>query len=872
MQRARRRTPREFNHTVQFYDQEDFLVESLVTYVGTGLKQGEGAVIIAGADRRRAVERRLAELDAGFSAKKARGQYLALDAAETLSRFFDGSAVDEGRFREVVGTIIERHATRWPGLRAFGDMVSILWSAGHGEAALQLEEFWNRLGEQHRFSLLCAYPIAAFRDVAHTPLIAQICEEHSRVIPAESLPGAAELDDERQRAVVLLQQKAAALEAELAERKRLEAELRRSREELLSFVESAPMGMHWVDGSGTILWANAAELEMLGYSRDEYIGRSITEFHADATVINDVMERLLRGEKLSAIEARLRCKDGSIKVVLIDSSGLWEDGKFLHTQCFTRDVTEILRDEANSRHLAAIIESSDDAIVSKNLNGIVTSWNAGAQRIFGYSADEMVGRSILTLIPRERHSEEQQIISRIAAGLPIEHFETVRQRKDGRLVDISLTVSPIKDKRGRIVGASKIARDITEKKRAEREIELARDQALAASRAKDDFLATLSHELRTPLNPVLLVATEAATNPQLPPEVRSDFELIARNVGLEAKLIDDLLDLTRIARGKVVLDTRVEDIRQILREAIITVSTDLRQKRILFDAVLGNEPRFVLADPVRLLQVFWNVLKNAVKFTPDEGRVGVVLTDGADGDTLIVTISDTGIGLTSDEMARLFTAFVQGEHASGGRSQRYGGLGLGLAISRTLVELHGGRIRASSAGRDRGATFTVELPRVRHPRAVPVQGCSTSEASSRANPAEHGVNGAAPSADQEAPPRPCRILLVEDHDSTRNTLKQLLSRRSCDVVVAATVAEARALANGVDFVISDIGLPDGNGFDLMCELRDTHGLKGLALTGYGMEEDIMISRRSGFVGHLTKPINVRALDEALAAHVRLHRG
>lgn len=261
--------------------------------------------------------------------------------------------------------------------------------------------------------------------------------------------------------------------------------------------------------------------------------------------------------------------------------------------------------------------------------------------------------------------------------------------------------------------------DVSDRKLAEQAVAEARDRAVAASRAKDHFLAALSHELRTPLTPVLLLATEESRNPRLAPEVRADFEMIAKNVALEARLIDDLLDLTRITRGKLVLDRRSADAHEILQDALTTVQTDFADKHIDLQVRMGAPRHRLHADTVRLQQVFWNLLKNAAKFTPPGGRVSVE-TSVLGHSRLMVRISDTGIGLTSAELDRIFEAFTQGEHADTSAGHQFGGLGLGLAISQRLVQLHAGTIHASSPGRGHGATFEIELPlELDHPAPGP---------------------------------------------------------------------------------------------------------------------------------------------------------
>lgn len=391
----------------------------------------------------------------------------------------------------------------------------------------------------------------------------------------------------------------------------------------------------------------------------------------------------------------------------------------------------------------------------------------------------------------------------------------------------------------------------------ERMVELSRahQEVLTASRAKDDFLAALSHELRTPLNPVLLLASEAAEDPKLPAEVRAQFITIRNGVELEARLIDDLLDLTRITHGKLLLHLDWVDVHALLKEAIATVRSELDQKRITLTMELAAEQQTVKGDAVRLQQVFWNVLKNAAKFTPEGGTVTVGTRRQAETGEVIIAVTDSGIGMTSDELARVFEAFSQGEHIGAGGPHRFGGLGLGLAISRKLVESHAGSIQARSEGRNRGSTFLITMPLVLKREGL--------------EPLPEG-NTSPPRASGNAPGRTFQILLVEDHEPTRTALTHLLTRRRYEVKAAASVAEARAWAEKQAFhmLISDIGLPDGNGFELMKELRAGNAaLQGIALTGYGMEEDVARSQNAGFASHLIKPVRVQALEAALASIV-----
>jgi PAS domain S-box-containing protein len=357
-------------------------------------------------------------------------------------------------------------------------------------------------------------------------------------------------------------------------------------------------------------------------------------------------------------------------------------------------------------HFKALVDSSDDAIISKDLNGIIRTWNKGAEKIFGYTADEVIGKPVTILFAPDNLDEEPSILARIRVGERIDHYETIRRRKNGELIDISLTVSPIKNDAGKIIGASKIARDITAKKRGDAELRRMHKELENANRAKDRFLAMLSHELRTPLNPVLLLASDAATDPSLSPETRFAFESILQNVETEARLIDDLLDLTRITAGKLKLERTKLKVNQALMNSIAMVKSQAQQKEIVVEEKLGNPESVVWGDGVRLQQVYSNILKNAIKFTPPKGRVAV--RAGATDGEYVVSVSDTGMGMTMHELAVVFEPFRQGEHSE--NQHQYGGLGLGLAISKQFIEFHQGTIDATSEGRGRGSTFTIRLP------------------------------------------------------------------------------------------------------------------------------------------------------------------
>lgn len=386
----------------------------------------------------------------------------------------------------------------------------------------------------------------------------------------------------------------------------------------------------------------------------------------------------------------------------------------------------------------------------------------------------------------------------------------------------------------------------------------ARSQAESANQAKDHFMATLSHELRTPLTPVLAVLSrfEAHAREPLPATVRDALAMIRRNVELEARLIDDLLDLTRISQGKLELRRAPTDLRQVLDLAIeASAKPGTPGPRVVTE--LGRGDLRVWADAPRLAQVFWNVINNARKFTPPEGMVRVRARK--QGDEIAVEVADTGIGIDPALLPQIFDAFQQGQRTI---TRKFGGLGLGLAISERIVRLHGGRITAASEGRGRGATFTIHLPEGRPPATMET---------------------AVPEIPVPEPPaaatrdRPLHVLLVEDHQDTAAAMAELLRATGRKVTVAASVAEGLAAVeaslggrrdNGtIDVVLSDIGLPDGSGHDLMSELSRRFGLPGIALTGYGMDEDVERSRDAGFACHLTKPVSLEQLEAAIVQAV-----
>jgi len=473
---------------------------------------------------------------------------------------------------------------------------------------------------------------------------------------------------------------------------------------LAAIVESSDDAIisHALDGS-IETWNGAAE-RMFGYASREIIGRSINQLvpAERRTSERDLVHRLREGETISHLETTAVRKGGDLIPVSLSISPIRAlDGDVIGIARIVRDLTAQQRAERDVLRLAAIVDSSEDAIISKDLNGIVQTWNQAAERMFGYTAEEMIGRSITTIIPKERLGEEDTVLSRIRAGLPVVHFETVRQRKDGSPVEISLSVSPIRTAAGVVIGASKIARDVTVQR------QLAR-RADDANRVKDEFLATLSHELRTPLNAVLGYTRMLRAGNLGADKQERAIDVIERNAALLHQLVSDVLDVSGIVTGKMRVIPVTCDLSEIVRAACDSVRPTSETKGVPITVRAPAEPMTVRCDTDRMQQVFWNLLANAVKFTPHGGHVDVSVS--GDDQTVRATVADTGIGIRAESLPHVFQRFWQGDSVN---SRHTGGLGLGLALARHFVELHGGTIAATSEGPGKGAAFTVVLPRQR---------------------------------------------------------------------------------------------------------------------------------------------------------------
>jgi PAS domain S-box-containing protein len=521
---------------------------------------------------------------------------------------------------------------------------------------------------------------------------------------------------------------------QFVERKIAEDELRRSEEELAEFFENATVGLHWVGPDGKILRANRTELDMLGYAREEYVGRSIADFHVDQDVIGDILARLRAGEKLAEHPARLRCKDGSIKDVLIDSSVMWNDGRFIHTRCFTRDITERRRAE----------------------------------------------------------------IALAAARSQLEH-----------------------------------------------ELRIRVDQLAEADRRKDEFLATLAHELRNPLAP-LRNSLEILKMPRVDATmIQQTRGMMERQVHHLVRLVDDLLDVSRVMRGKIELRKEPLQLATVVARAVETVQPLVEMQRHRLELSLPNESLLVDADPVRLAQVIGNLLTNSVKYTEAGGHIWIAAA--RDRDEVVLQVRDDGIGIAPDMLPHVFELFVQADHTS---TKAQGGLGVGLTLAKNLTQMHGGSIEAHSAGLGKGCELIVRLPLMQ-----PRNGCMDR------------VDAEQP---YEAPASGHRLLVVDDNQDAARSLAMLLRLRGHEVRIAHDGAAALEIAPSYlpKVVFLDIGMPGMDGYEVARRLREHRGLESVvlaALTGWGQQEDRRRTTEAGFDYHLVKPADAKTLDDLLDA-------
>jgi PAS domain S-box-containing protein len=648
-------------------------------------------------------------------------------------------------------------------------------------------------------------------------------------------------DDEKLLRTVALQNPTAILQA----RQQAEDALRNQSEWLRNTLASIGDAVISTDSEGRVTFMNGLAEKLTGWPQAEVVGRPLSE------VFNVVNERTRRPVENPALRA---LREGTIvglanHTVLIARDGTErpidesaapvrdESAAILGAVLVFCDVTKREWADNSRTLLAAIVEASDDAIISKTLDGVVRSWNRGAERLFGYTADEAVGRPINLIIPPERQDEERSILERLRRGERVEHFETVRVAKDGRRIDISLTVSPLVDEDGQVTGASKIARDITEQKQSEMMLR-------AADRRKDEFLALLAHELRNPLAPLrhgLQVLRLAGGDAGIVTDVRT---MMDRQLEHMVRLIDDLLDISRIGQNKIELKRARVPLAAVINSAVETARPVIEAEGHDLKISLPSEPLFLDADLTRLAQVFSNLLSNSAKYTRPGGKIW--LTVERKGEDAIVAVRDNGIGIPTDALQRVFEMFCQIDRSI---ERATGGLGIGLALVKGLVEMHGGTVVADSDGLGRGSTFTVRLPTL---ATIP-------------EPASAALA-------LDVPPivgNGRRILVADDNRDSAVTLAKLLQLLSNDVRTVHDGVEAVEQAEKFrpEVILMDVGMPGLNGYDATRRIREQPWGRTaiiIALTGWGQEGDRIQSREAGCDGHLVKPVSLAELETILA--------
>jgi len=694
------------------------------------------------------------------------------------------------------------------------------------------------------------------------------------------------------------------IKRDITERKRAEEALQRSEAELSDFLDNATIGLHWIGPDGMILRVNQAELDMLGYSREEYVDHNITEFHVDQEAIEDILAQLKAGDVLQDYETRLRCKDGTIKHVRINSSVYREDGRFIHTRCFTRDFTERKRTESRlalQYSVTQTLSQSRDFIESAGriLRASCDSldWEVGALWRVDRAANVL--RLVEICHASEMRTPEFDKLTRAVTfvkgiGLPGRIWASGEPAWiDNLVADTNFPRGPVAAREG-LRGAFgfpfKVGDDVlgvveffspevrkpddelltlvagiggqigqfTERKRAEERLaelldseRAARGEAERANRLKDEFLATLSHELRTPLNAVIGWARMLRSGRLDQESATHALEVIERNAWAQKQIIEDILDVSRVITGKLQLNLTPVDLITIVDAALDAVRPAMEAKEIKIETFIDSNLRLISGDPDRLQQVIWNVLSNAAKFTPPGGKVEIAV--GQNNTHVEVKVKDSGPGIDPAFLPHVFERFRQ---ADGSTTRTHGGLGLGLAIVRHLVELHGGTIAVENRNDGAGAVFTLRLPL---PSGELRAESLTSAIFKETQPEPPGLQG-------------LRVLIVDDETDALDLISMELAQHGASVTGVTSAEEAlQSLAqNNFDVLISDIGMPQMDGYALMRQIRKQEGvtqkpLPAVALTAYARVQDRMRAILSGYSTHVAKPVEANELVTVVAS-------
>jgi len=586
-------------------------------------------------------------------------------------------------------------------------------------------------------------------------------------------------------------------------------------------------------------WNRAAE-RIFGYLADEVVGKSITLLIPPDRLAEEqeILTRIKRGERIEHYEAVRVTKDGRrIPVSLTVSPIKNARGEIVGASKIARDISERKEAERIRAHFAAIVESADDAIISKSLDGVIQSWNMGAERIFGYRPEEAIGRPITMLIPPERQAEEPEILARVRNGERLMHYETVRVTKDGRRIPISLTISPIKNVSGEIIGASKIARDISER--------IGIENALReAERRKDEFLAMLAHELRNPLTPIRTGLDIIQKNLGDPKRRQWALEVIDRQLMQLGRVIDDLLDLARIVNGNIALKKDVVSLNALVSSAVEASRALIHSRRHELRVDLPTPDVSLYVDPVRMTQALTNLLMNAAKYTSPGGTIAVEgrVKDGS----AYIRVSDTGRGIDAALLPKVFDPFVQGKT---NYARTDGGLGIGLSIVRRIVEMHDGSVSAFSRGPNTGSEFSIKLP-------VPTDVVGNVFAAEERR--DHGARR--------------RVLIVDDNHDVADVIAAYLMVSGYDVAqhYSGVGVTEKAFEFRPDAIVLDLGLPGRDGFEVAEELRRHANFQQvpiIAISGYSQPKDIERSRAAGINFHMTKPVDSELLVKLIDANL-----
>jgi PAS domain S-box-containing protein len=619
-------------------------------------------------------------------------------------------------------------------------------------------------------------------------------------------------------------------------RTRAERKLRRSEQDLSDFFENAPAGLHWVSADGMILRANRAELEMLGYARDEYVGRNIADFHVDRPVIEDMLDQLRSGNEVRDLETRMVCKNGTVKDMLVDSSALWERGRLVHARCFTRDITEMKRAEAavreSERQLRLILDQAPVYVARCDKHRRYLFVNRTYAERFGLIPDQIVGHPIADILGQPAYQAIAEYVDRVLAGEAV-RFEVEIPYRIGGHRYMHCAYEPEHNENGEIEGWVSVVTDITQRKRSE-------DALRESYHRKDEFLATLGHELR---NPLAGIVTGVEVMNALPLDSRAAEmrSVIERQATAIHRMVDDLLDVSRIARGIMTLQLEPLDLTDLVRQAVDDFQRSNRVENCEFSVRVPAHAVWVNVDRTRMAQVISNLVHNACKFADGPNQVQVTLTCNGAAKQAVLAVRDQGVGLARETLRDIFEPFSQ---ARSGVNRNHSGLGLGLAVVRGVVALHHGQVGASSEGPGRGSTFTVTLP-------------LTTKA--RIEPTEINVEGRVPR----------RVLLIDDRRDALLPVQTLLTLAGHEVETAADgPAGLKAVKSfQPEIVLCDIGLTgEMSGYDVARQLGRQHvraSLYLVAVTGYGQETDRQAAKSAGFDYHLTKPVGWHDLERLL---------